>query len=373
MRDKKPDKRKPAKPRVWGIGLLALDLIIEPDAAQPRVAAGGTCGNVMAILSRLGWNAMPISRLADDPASSLIVGDLQRWGVDVGRTRLRPSARSPIVVQRIRKDAAGIPFHTFSFSCPGCGRRLPGFQPVTTTSVESVVSQNEKPDVLFIDRVSRSSILLAEAASDRGAIVFFEPCGVSNVKQFAEMMEIAHIVKHSHDRLLDVGELEWRSQMLLEVETLGRGGLRFRTSIDSNTKRWRGLQALPVSHLRDTAGCGDWLSSGLIHNICRGGLKQLTRCSFDRLLGALNFGQGLAAWNCTFIGPRGGMYGLSSEQFSSVVRQLQLGKSIASTTDSSISDEVLTYASMICDVCTQGHERGVKPMERVETASTGVN
>jgi sugar/nucleoside kinase (ribokinase family) len=351
MRSRRPDRHRPQKPVVWGIGLIALDLIIEKDITEPRVAAGGTCANVMAILSQLGWTSLPIGRLADDAASVLVISDLQRWGVNVDAIRIRPAARTPIIVERVKKDADGIPFHTFSFSCPECGRRHPGFQAVTTTSLIDKVGQMEKPDVVFIDRVSRSAIMLAEKASKKGAIVFFEPCGVSNDKQFAEMLALSHIVKYSHDRLLHVGELEWRSQMLLEIQTLGRGGLRFRTAMDSSSRRWRSLEALKVEQLKDTAGCGDWLSSGLIHKLCRGGLIQLKRAPFDRLVSALDFGQRLAAWNCGFVGARGGMNTISPTQFRDLISRIQVGRKVVVTTESAAPDELLKYTSVICDDC----------------------
>src|SRR5438445_8525678 len=41
-----------SKPTAWGIGLIALDLILDGGDPKPRLSAGGTCGNVMAILSR---------------------------------------------------------------------------------------------------------------------------------------------------------------------------------------------------------------------------------------------------------------------------------------------------------------------------------
>jgi sugar/nucleoside kinase (ribokinase family) len=344
---------RPKNPVVWGIGLIALDLIVENKVTQPRVAAGGTCGNVMTILSQLGWTAIPIGRLAGDAASSLVTADLQRWGVNVGSIRIRPAARTPIIVERLKRDVAGIPFHTFSSSCPGCGRRFPGFQPVTTSSLVEKMPQLEKPDVVFIDRVSRSAIKLAEKGIKKGAIVFFEPCGVSNDKQFAEMLALSHVVKYSHDRLLHLGELEWRPQMLLEIQTLGRGGLRFRTTLDSSSKRWRSLEALKVENLKDTAGCGDWLSSALIHKLSRGGLKQLKRFSFDRLVGAMNLGQRLAAWNCGFVGARGGMYALSASQFRALITQIQVGGHAAVTREPTHSEELLKYTSVICDDCGQ--------------------
>jgi fructokinase len=346
----KVHRRISRKPRVVGVGLVALDVIFEVGSSAASVAAGGTCGNVMTILSRLGWDAVPIGRFANDPASSLVLADLQRWGVDTSQMRLHPTAKTPVIVERIRKDASGLPFHTFSFACPGCGKRLPSFQAVTTSSIASMTSPKERPEVVFIDRVSRSSLVLAESASKRGAVVYFEPSSSSKPGHFAEMLKLAHVIKYSHDRLLDAEDLQWKPQTLLEVQTLGRGGLRFRTTLDSS-KRWRTMQAFPVQQLRDTAGCGDWLSAGLIHSICRGGLKQLQRCSLDRLVDGLSFGQGLAAWNCGFIGPRGGMCTLSSDQFRDLVRQVQLGKPIAPSIEPWIPDDLLQHASAICDSC----------------------
>ena len=217
-------RRISRKPRAWGIGLIALDVILEQGSAEPFVAAGGTCGNVMAILSRLGWDATPVGRFADDPASALVLADLQRWGVHATKMRLRPAAKTPVIVERIRKDASGIPFHTFSFTCPGCGNRLPSFQAVTTASIASVTSEKQKSEVVFIDRASRSSLVLAEDSSKRGAVVYFEPSSASNPKHFAEMLGLAHVIKYSHDRFLGAGDLQWKPQMLLEVQTLGTRG-----------------------------------------------------------------------------------------------------------------------------------------------------
>ena len=44
--------------KVAGIGLIALDLLIQCDEKSPSVAAGGTCGNVLAILALLGWQSL---------------------------------------------------------------------------------------------------------------------------------------------------------------------------------------------------------------------------------------------------------------------------------------------------------------------------
>lgn len=338
------------RPTAWGIGLIALDLILDGDDPKPRLSAGGTCGNVMAILSRLGWSATPIARFANSDAANLVMGDLQRWSVSTGRLQLRPTAKVPIIVQRIRKDANGIPYHSFSFACPNCGKRLPSFQAVRNDSVFELTNLREQPRVVFIDRVSRSSITLAEAAAKRGAIIYFEPSAVSQKKLFDELLDLAHIVKYSQDRLFDFGELDWRPQMLLEVRTLGRGGLRFRTTLDGSPKRWRSLDAAQPARVRDTAGCGDWLSGGLINSVCRDGIRALKACSFEELVRGLAFGQGLAAWNCGFVGARGGMYALSDADFAKLARRLQTGKPVVCVAEPD-SDFATGYASLVCDVC----------------------
>src|SRR5215831_3040640 len=66
------------RPKVFGAGLIALDLVISSDPQSPaRSWAGGTCGNVLSILAYLGWEAYPIARLNGDPASIRVLADMQ--------------------------------------------------------------------------------------------------------------------------------------------------------------------------------------------------------------------------------------------------------------------------------------------------------
>jgi fructokinase len=53
------------RPTITGTGLVALDVVCNAQSqCVPAFFAGGTCGNVLTILSYLGWRAMPISRLS---------------------------------------------------------------------------------------------------------------------------------------------------------------------------------------------------------------------------------------------------------------------------------------------------------------------
>ena len=59
------------KPVCLGTGLVVLDVVMNGNPhSRSKVWAGGSCGNVLTILSYLGWNAFPITRLGNDDAGS---------------------------------------------------------------------------------------------------------------------------------------------------------------------------------------------------------------------------------------------------------------------------------------------------------------
>ena len=293
------------RPTICGAGLIALDIIV-PEGGEAHFFAGGTCGNVMAIMSHLGWAAKPLARIGMDRAAKVVMSDLSFWGVDLSSISIRPLTKTPIIIEKLRKDANGLPFHTFSFFCPNCNKRFAGYQPVPLKSLSSVVGLPPM-EVLFLDRASPGGLALARRATDLGAVVVFEPPRVSEDKNFLAILKLATIVKYSHDRI-DQLDLETDSSTLLEVQTLGRGGARFRTKLADFGEGWHHMHADQVVNVVDSAGCGDWFTAGLISSLCSKGVHSLTDADNADILGALSVAQALAAWNCGFVGARGGMY-----------------------------------------------------------------
>ena len=212
------------KPAVWGTGLIALDVVLKHgEDSPPKFWAGGTCGNVLAILSYLGWNSFPVARLKLDSPARIVLKDLAHWGVSAQFATLSPHARTPIVIQKIRKDSVGQPFHTFSLNCPNCGGRLPRYQPVVLSAIEKSLPKMSDPEVFFLDRVSPGGVQLAEAAAKRGAVVYCEPSGIGEPKLFRRLLKVTHILKYSHDRAMHLGDLTSATNALLEIQTLGEG------------------------------------------------------------------------------------------------------------------------------------------------------
>ncbi len=343
-------------PRVYGTGLIALDLVVSQDRPKGCLWAGGTCGNVLSILAFLGWEAFPVGRLRRDRAADYVRADLERRGVRLDFLHLEPASDTPVILQRIIRDASGVPFHTFSWRCPHCGGRFPRYSAVPQTAIRSVLAQVDEPRVFFLDRVSRGALALAEACVEQGAIVVFEPSGVGEVELFREALRVSHILKYSHERMrahLESAELEIdEGGPLLEIETLGRGGLSYRCRLGGyTTTGWERVAAFRVNALRDTSGAGDWCTAGIVSRLASNGSVGLRSSSRSDVIEALAFGQALAAWNCGFEGARGGMDTMSREQLLVGLSRILQEKAVDQPTADPIPQEAVEVLHGICSRC----------------------
>lgn len=322
------DGSRAERPRIVGMGLVALDVVISDATGQePRFFAGGTCGNVVTILSYLGWRSSLIARLCCGSSAKCVVADLERFGVLTKCVSRRADGSTPVIVHRIRTSINGEAYHTFSWRCPSCGAHLPGYRAVLGSVAEEVAAGLDRNNVFFFDRVSRGVLNVARALRRSGAVIVFEPISVGDPRLFSEAWGLAHIVKYSHERLRDIADVEFapreRNGMLLEIETLGRAGLRYRSRLAcAGTRGWVTMEAFSQPAVRDAAGAGDWCTAGFLDRALRGGSRELKTMSGSDLVEALRYGQALAAWNCRFEGARGGMYEVSRSTVRREVREI---------------------------------------------------
>lgn len=306
-----------------GTGLVALDVVINGRSSSPiGVWAGGTCGNVLTILSFLGWKSFPVARLSNDLFAEMLTGDLEKWKVKTDFVEKAESGSTPIIVQRIKKGKEGFPKHSFGWNCPSCGARLPAYKAVLSESANAIADHLPLSEVFFFDRVSRGAIELAKQCHDDGAIVCFEPTSARNESQFFECLEIADIVKYSHDYADRIPTIPASANVFLEIETRGNAGLRFRNLEKGERRNWEFLDSFEFDEYVDAAGSGDWLTAGLLHLLSQSGRGGLRRSGTDRLRNALSIAQGLAALNCQFEGARGMMYALTLSQVQVALHEL---------------------------------------------------
>jgi fructokinase len=318
--------RKPS-PVVVGTGLVALDVVIPGDAGtMPHLWAGGTCGNVLAVLAYLGWEVYPVARLGQDSPAHWIAQDFTAWGLHLEFLVRESRGATPVIVQRIRRGGPDAGTHSFSWRCPFCGSDLPRYRPFRLTDLDQLIPQLPRSDAFFFDRVSPSTLRLAEHYAARGALIVLEPSSVGDPRLFRDALGLVHVLKFSNERLGNSVEALTAEQPWLVVETLGQHGLRYRCRLPAIVDHgWQHLGAFPIQDVRDTAGSGDWCTAGILHVLGAGGLSEFLCADGVVLQRALRFGQALAAWNCGFEAPRGGMYSVTKRAFEESIRGLLSG------------------------------------------------
>jgi sugar/nucleoside kinase (ribokinase family) len=328
-----------------GIGFVAVDIV--EGTVEEFTAAGGSCGNVIAILAWFGWNAVPVSRLGRDWAAKIIRNDLRGVGANLAGFSDEECVQTPIVIQRFLKDRTGRQTHRFSLTCPQCGAWLPRYRSPTLEQIDNLVAGIAIPNTLYFDRVSPAALKMAEWAKDQGALIVFEPSSIGDERQFRKAVDVCDVLKYSRTRLghfQDLGEA--RSPRII-VETLAEKGLRV---------RWRGhwseLPAFEAPWFRDGAGSGDWCTAGFIHRLGAKGTTIFDTLQKPLLLAALRFGQALAAVNCGYEGARGAMLALSREQLAATLTKLASPKPDFDPAENEPSGKERGVLKSICTSCS---------------------
>lgn len=285
-----------------GAGLVSLDVLIW-DGKRIPVAyyVGGTCGNVMMILSHMGWDSYPIARLDGTRDTDRLLTDMKKHGVHTDYITTL-DGKTPVIVQRnfISKD--GIPTHKFE-SRNGQGHFYLDFKPLTVKQADAVIEQiSFVPKVFFFDRVAPAILELATAFKEKGSVVFFEPSSKGIVKLFKQCMEVSDIVKFADQRIKEVSEFDGVSDKLI-IQTQGAKGLIYRLNSE-----WIHLEPMMNDNVVDTAGAGDWTAAALISELFKDKtIKNVRDFSASEIENALNEAQKVGARSCSYEGARGMM------------------------------------------------------------------
>ena len=304
--------------RIVGTGLFALDVIVKPDGAVAKSTLGGSAGNVLSILSALGWAASPIGTLGDDKAADVVRQDFAAVGADLQFVRCAGDRHTPVIYQH-QMPPHEASTHRFTFACPTCGqRRRPHWDDEQLFVDERLVLP--EATVFFLDRPTRLGVALAQHYAERGSLVVFEPSSMGDDKGlFSKALRYAHIVKYADDRMSDLAGFDLQS-VAVEIQTCGPRGLRFRApSLDND---WLTLGAYELAHIGDTSGAGDWCTAGLIYDLHTQGIASAQSISYNSLTRALMFGQALSSLNCTTEGARGLLTALPPSRIIRSAREL---------------------------------------------------
>ena len=338
-----------------GSGLVTLDIVVDRESPDECIVrSGGSCGNVMTILSYLGWKSYPVCRLGQDYAAKIVLADLARFGVDTRLIRQDILASTPLIIEGIHSTKNGNRTHFYRLRCPHCGNYLLKYKAISQEMTEQALREVSRPKVFYFDRITRGILDLAESFRKQGALIVFEPSGVRDENLFIEATNLSHILKYSQERLSDASGLLGDTVIPLEVQTLGREGLRYRRRRRYKMNdSWRYIPAFEVNPVADEAGAGDWCTSGIIHSLGRYGASSFWRTRSVGIERALQLGQALAAISCQFTSARGVMYSVSLSELDVLVQRLIAGQSPSAKPELPPYGSLRDLLQSVCSRCSQ--------------------
>ncbi|MCK4764174.1 MAG: hypothetical protein KAW12_18385 [Candidatus Aminicenantes bacterium] len=304
-----------AKNSIFGTGLVVLDIIIDKDPMKPVFSAGGTCGNVVAGLSFLGWKSKIISRAGRGVASDLLAEDLLENGVDIKYIHREKKIETPRLIEKLVTGGT-YPKHRFYLRCPACRRFLPRFRSSRLDFIDNILIHEKNPGVFFFDRITPSSLKMARVYRDRGALIFFEPNNLKHPDELEKAVRLCHILKFSnnvpcHNSLEDYTaaflERVKSFQPPFMIRTLGDAGVTINGAQDDI---WHHKKGWKLQRAVDTCGAGDWFTVGFLYYLQKSAVQHSTSLVEtlhhpETIEASLDFGQVLAAISCMFVGARG--------------------------------------------------------------------
>lgn len=294
--------------KVAGVGFSGLD-IIRTD--QDYYFPGGTCANVLTVLSSLGCSSRLMKAAYDNPWNSYINELLANKGVRIIEYG-RAAGPIPRVIQ---VNTAGT--HFFYTTCPKCKKKLIGIKLLTDSNARCLAAEILDVNLLFYDRISSGIKVLSNIARENQIWSFYEPNSCRVFKQLYQNAASADILKFSVDRIslkqgtdlkaaLSVPE----SNTKLIIVTLGERGIAYSIKEDSSVfSQWYHIDALPVKNqIADTSGAGDWLTAGFINSFLEVYPQTCKSISKETVHFALLNSQILSVENCMYIGALGAFY-----------------------------------------------------------------
>lgn len=293
------------KPNCIGSGLITLDILIKDlNFRSFKYYVGGSCGNVLMILSHLGWNVFPIARLNSNKHSVRLLEDLKNNNVKLDFITVDQFGSTPIIIQRNIIDKFGNPKHKFEFKDPKTGKYLPSFKSITKKMATDVIDKTIVPEVFYFDRLTPGIKDLVKFYKSKGTLIVFEPSSIKP-KEFISISSYIDILKYSDQRISNYKELFQTSSIPLEIETKGANGLHFRFNVIEN--KWHFLPSFKIPYIVDASGAGDWSTAGMLFFLYMKYKNELHKINKTQIEDILIFAQKLGALNCLYEGSRGMM------------------------------------------------------------------
>ena len=293
------------KIKVIGAGLICIDII--QSGLSSIVMNGGSCANVLSVLSQVGYDCCVIREQYKGPLEELLSNTLRSLGVNSAFYK-KANTPPPCVIELLTKQK-----HTFSTSCPSCGKKILSLHLPTVSNIRPFIDKLSSAAVFYCDRTSSGIRAMMKIVHESNGLIVYEPNSARNQKTLIETAAQADIVKCSKERIQEgIAELlRVTCDNKLVIVTDGDRGLSFshRTS-EGLMSPWITIPSSFEKPVVDSSGAGDWLTAGFIAELLKKQPFSITEILCDRtgIIELIKKGMKYSELCCTTVGAQGAFY-----------------------------------------------------------------
>lgn len=263
---------------------------------------GGTCGNVMCMLSRLGWDARPQVKLIDTEEGQKLADSLASYGCDTRHVSLVPNGGfSGMTCTHRRSNKTG----EHELGLRPFGPNGSQFRKITELRARDEVPAfldglEEAPDVCFFDHNEAGPRKIAEELRKQGSLIYYECENNRDWNKFIKSVQVADIIKFSDENVPDLSFCEEYTNKLF-IQTQGSKGLQFKL----REGEWIHVQPQQVSNVVDWEGCGDTITAVFLYELGNLGLPKVSELTEEQVKTALTAATEKAALCTQYYGSKG--------------------------------------------------------------------
>ena len=261
---------------------------------------GGTCGNVMCMLSYLGWQAFPVTKLDRSEEGLGMTESLKEYGCDCRFVTNTDDGGTTVLTIRHGLDENGNRSTRVRQGSPGGSRfprrrhlRLRDQAPAFIEALDFV------PDVFFFDDPAAGYRYMAGELRKKGVLVYFEPSVIKEPGDF-KSVEASDIIKFSGENIPDISFVDGYKDKLF-IQTLGGEGLRF----NLRGEGWVSLPPVNNENVVDWEGAGDWTTSAFLNALAEADALSFNKLTSELVKRALEKAQVVASESVSFMGSKG--------------------------------------------------------------------
>ena len=294
------------KIKILGAGLMCIDVV--HNQKQTTIMNGGSCANVISVLSQIGFDSSIIRERYSDQFEAILSKTLASLGVKEIIYK-RTAAKTPRIIEILENNG-----HDFFTCCPNCGEKILKLPLPTERDLGCLDIDFSEFDYFYCDRSSPGIRKIMDIIREHHGLVVYEPNTARNIDSLLKSASHADIVKFSSDRVFPSIAERIRTTvkgLKLLISTQGQEGLRF-SHIQENGEMsdWVHLPSEFCGPVIDSSGAGDWLTAGFISELIKSNLSVSIDQFYDQkqISNMLTQGMKYSHLCCAAVGAQGVFY-----------------------------------------------------------------